>query len=142
MKIVIEIPHQRPATVEMWEDDSFTKECLRQACQGDNHWTLWTKADAEETFGEEMPTELAAIFAAGHAEAVEYGSYRTEFAARSDAPSEADFGWRHWVHDLHLGVCFDSFSEAREWVASWLQRGGHQSIKVRIALERLEEQWA
>lgn len=141
MKIVIEIAHQRKATVNVWEDDAFSKECYRQANLFDNCYCVWTPETAAESF-ETVPSELKALFDVGHKEVVEYGNYRTHFEPKSDAPSEQDFGWQHWIHDLHCGICFDSFSDAREWVETWKQRGGHQWITVKVALDRAEDQWS
>lgn len=138
MKIVIEIPHQSPASVNLWTDEAFNKECKCQASICGKTYAVWTPESAAESF-DYIPAELEALFAKGHKEVVEHGDSRTEFEPVGEAPNEETFGWQHWISDLHLGICFDTVAEAEEWAANWKAIGGHQWPKVISQLNILKE---
>jgi len=150
MKCVIEVPHQRRASVTLMSDADFKAECERLVAETDNYgYFKGTKEEFIRDYGEdEVPHEAMSFFLDGAKDVVETHDesfYEYHDAQATDCPTLAEFGESIWAHDLHsFGVI--SAKNQKEMIRKITERiktitsDDHQWVTVSSQLEYAREE--
>jgi len=137
--IIVEIPHQRPATAWVaWKEQDIIKAAYDAENMTYNEWNL---DSAHHCFGERdnIPNELMEVLDTG-SKAIEFAysdGADTQWLKVEDAPSELEAAKEALFHDLSAGIVL-SEEEARLFVSEENKiYNGHQHIKARSAVRKI-----
>ena len=137
--IIVEIPHQRPATAWVaWKEQDIIKAAYEVENMTYQEWTL---DSAHDCFGErdDIPEELLEVLDSG-GKALEFAysdGADAQWLKIEDAPSELEAAKEALFHDLSTGLVL-SEEEARIFVSDDNNiYSGHQHIKAQSAVRKI-----